>query len=131
MYICPICNAEVPDPVDRKCRNGHGLFDGRIAGTTQELSFVAAFVWALVIGLALTALTGALKYVLPASTFGAVSAGLLVAFIIVGVTAILRGFKWLRQGGPVRRLASRAFGTGIGCLCCGVVPFILELTLWR
>lgn len=125
MWICPYCNQPVPNPANRKCPNGHGLFDARIMGSTVEKtagkSFIAALLTCLALAVAVTSING----LWPSGPLRGALGYVLVAFIAFGVVALLRGLKWKRQGGPVVRLAPRAFGTGAGCIAAGAGLFTL------
>lgn len=129
MWICPICNQLVPNPVNRKCPNGHGLFDGRIMGNTKEQSFTAAFfntlIACVVMFAAITGL-GALLTKTPAATFAGLT---LVTFIVVGILGFLRGRTWARQGGPVARLVPRANGMAAACVLAGGASFAAGIAL--
>ncbi len=124
MWICPICNQLVPNPVKRKCPNGHGLFDGRIFGSCKQQSFVAAFLNTLFACVLIFAAVAAFATLLPKTSARSLNGATLAAFIVVGVVGFLRGRKWVRQGGPVARLVPRANGMAAGCIFMGVVfPF--------
>jgi hypothetical protein len=116
VHICPVCNTEVPNPVDRKCANGHGLFDSRILATTREQpfgpSFLTAFGCAVAIVIAVTSING----VWPRGPLRAALPLVMIAVTVYGVVALLRGRRWRAQGGPVARLAPRAFGAGAGAI---------------
>ncbi len=119
MWICPYCNTAVPNPVNRKCPNGHGLADPIVLGFTVEQTASKSFIKAFLICLAAAVLVILSRSFLPEKTVGHVLGMALVFFIAVGVVALLRALKWKRQGGPVTRLAPRALGTGLGCLVAG------------
>jgi hypothetical protein len=115
MWICPDCNSLVPNPIRKKCPNGHGLFDGGICSSTSETSTGAAFLNAFLICLALAGAavldrslytTQPVSYILTAALF---------IFLAAGLTGFVRGMKWRGQGGPVMRLVPRANGMAMGC----------------
>jgi hypothetical protein len=119
MWICPDCNQLVPSPVNRKCPNGHALFDGRILSPAREQSFGRAFVTAAGVCLGIAILIVGSRLFFPDAAVGHVLGLTLVAFIVAGVVGLLRGLRWKRQGGPVSRLAPRAFGMALGCILAG------------
>jgi hypothetical protein len=116
MHICPICNTAVPHPVNRKCPNGHGLFEGLVLGTTEEKSAAASFLSALLWCLGVTVAVASINGLWPASPLHDKLVWFFIFYVAFGVLAILRGLKWRRAGGPVARLAPRAFGTGAGAI---------------
>ena len=116
MHICPDCNMAVPNPVNRKCPNGHGLFEGLVLGTTEEKSAGAAFLSALLWCLGVTVAVSCLNGLWPTGWLHDKMAWFFIFYVAFGVCAILRGWKWKRAGGPVARLAPRAFGTGAGAI---------------
>lgn len=129
MWICPDCNQLVPNPVKGTCPNGHALFDGRILGSTTEQSFTGAFINALIACVVIFGLVAGLGAVLAKTSATTFDAATLVAFIVAGVVALLRGLKWKRQGGPVVRLAPRAFGMATACILAGAAPFAAGIAL--
>jgi hypothetical protein len=130
MWICPICNQLVPNPVNRKCPNGHGLFDGRIFSSTMEQSAAKAFINAFLVCLGIFVAVTSANALIPSHPFGKNAAGYpLVIFIVFGISALLRARKWKRQGGPVARLVPRAVGTGLACLLAGVGTFAAGIAL--
>jgi len=118
VWICPECNQLVPNPVNRKCPNGHGLFDGRIMASTKEQSFMASF---------FNAIIASVVFVVAASSAGALLAKsntawvgfALIGVIAAGITGFIRALKWKRQGGAVLRLVPRAYGMALGCILAG------------
>jgi len=124
MWICPVCNQLVPNPVNRKCQNGHGLFDGNIFSSTVEQSAGKAFLNAFLICLGILVAVTGINALIPGQPLGKNAAGYpLLAFIVAGILALLRALKWKRQGGPVARLVPRAVGIGFACLLAGAAPF--------
>jgi len=119
VYICPYCNHLVPHPVNRKCPNGHALFDGRIMGSTNEQPAAKAFVRTFLACLGIVALVILSRFFLPEKTVGHILGMILVFMIAAGIVALLRALKWKRQGIPVARLVPRALGTGFGCILAG------------
>jgi hypothetical protein len=119
VWICPDCNQLVPSPVNRKCPKGHALFDGRIMSFTSEQSFGRAFFMAVGVCLGIAILIVGSRLVFPEPAVGHVLGLTLVAFIVAGIVGLLRGLRWKRQGGPVSRLAPRAFGMALGCILAG------------
>jgi hypothetical protein len=81
--------------------------------------------------LAIVALIILSRFFVAEKTVGHVLGMALVFFIAVAVVALLRALKWKRQGGPVTRLAPRAFGTGLGCILAGggllAIGFALDM----
>jgi hypothetical protein len=125
MWICPDCNQLVPNPVNRKCPNGHGLFDGKIFSSTVEQSAAKAFINAFLVCLGIFVAVTSVNALIPSHPFGKNAAGYpLVIFIVFGISALLRARKWKRQGGPVAWLVPRAVGTGLACLVAGVAPLV-------
>jgi hypothetical protein len=115
----------VPNPVNRKCPNGHGLFDGKIFSSTVEQSAAKAFINAFLVCLGIFVAVTSVNALIPSHPFGKNAAGYpLVIFIVFGISALLRARKWKRQGGAVARLVPRAVGTGLGSLVAGVVPLV-------
>ena len=109
----------------KRCPNGHGLFDRRIFGATNEQSFGRAFVNTLimcVIVFAVAATLGALLTTTPATTIGGIA---LFAFAYFAVSAFLRGRHWSNQGGPVTRLVPRANGMAAGYLAAAACLLII------
>lgn len=131
VYICPVCNQLVPNPVKGKCPNGHGLFDGNIMASTREQPAGRAFVIAVLIGLGITALVILSRFFFPEKNVAHMMGLTLVFFIAFGVFVLLRGMKWRRTGGPVARLAPRAFGAGLGYLLTGAGLLALGFALDR
>jgi hypothetical protein len=130
MWICPDCNQLVPNPVNRKCPNGHGLFDGKIFSFTEEQSGAKAFVNAFLVCLVIFVAVTSANALLPGHPLGKNAAGYpLVIFAAFGISALFRAWKWKRQGGPVLRLVPRAVGTGLGSLLAGVVPLVSAVAL--
>jgi len=130
MWICPTCNQLVPSPVNRKCTNGHALFDGRIMAYTTETSAVRAFFNAILVCLGILVAVIGINALIPGQPLGKNAAGYpLVAFIVAGVVALLRALKWKRQGGPVARLVPRAVGSGLACILAGAAPFAAGIAL--
>jgi len=121
MWICPVCNQLVPNPVKRKCPNGHGLFDGRIFGSCKQQSFAASFFNTLFACVLIFAAVAAFATLLPKTSPTSLNGATLAAFIVVGIGGFLRGRKWARQGGPVVRLVPRANGMAAGCILAGAV----------
>lgn len=119
MWICPVCNELVPQPVNRRCPKGHGLFDQRILGNTKEVSFGASFRNALLACIGFAAAGALARFLLPAQT-GFLGAHFLLVFIIAGIVGGLRALHWKRQGGAVERLVPRAWGMALGCIVAGV-----------
>jgi hypothetical protein len=119
MWICPDCNQLVPSPVKRKCPNGHALWDGGILSPTREQSVGRAFIMAAGICLLIAILIVGSRVVFPEAAVGHVLGLALVAFIVAGIVGLLRGCRWKSQGGPVSRLAPRAFGMALGCILAG------------
>ena len=118
MWICPECNQLVPNPVNKKCPNGHGLFDGRIIGSTKEQSFAASFFNAIIACVVILVAAGAAGALLSKSNTAYVGFAL-IAFVAAGILGFLRGRKWKRQGGAVLRLVPRANGMALGCILAG------------
>jgi len=116
VWVCPDCNQLVPEPMKgKRCPNGHGLFDRRIFGSTQEQSFGRAFLSALVTSAILLALLIAIFDAFLARGAAVTLSGMaLFLFAYLGVAAFLRGRHWKRQGGPVTRLVPRANGMAAG-----------------
>ena len=131
MYICPVCNQLVPNPVKGKCPNGHGLFDGNIMASTREQPAGRAFVTAVLVGLAIAALVILSRFFLPEKYVAHMTGMTLVFFIAFGIFVLLRGMKWRRTGGPVARLAPRAFGAGLGYILTGAGLLALGFALGR
>ena len=130
MWICATCNQLVPNPVNRKCPNGHGLFDGNIFSSTVEQSAGKAFLNAFLVCVAIFVAVTSINALIPSHPFGKNAAGYpLVIFIVAGIIALLRARKWTRQGGPVARLVPRAFGTGLACLLTGAGTFAAGIAL--
>jgi hypothetical protein len=130
MWICPVCNQLVPNPVNRKCQNGHGLFDGGIFSSTVEKSAGKSFLMAFLVCLGILVAVIGVNALIPSHPLGKNAPGYpLVTFIVVGILALLRALKWKRQGGPVARLVPRAVGTGLACLLTGAVPFAAGVAL--
>lgn len=131
VWICPVCNQLVPNPVRRKCPNGHGLADPMVLGFTAEQTAGKSFVKAFLLCLGIVALIILSRLFVPEKTLGHIIGMILVFFAAFGVVALLRAFKWKRQGGPVVRLAPRALGTGLGCILAGggllAIGFALQL----
>jgi hypothetical protein len=130
VWICPECNQPVPSPVNRKCPNGHALFDGRIMAFTSEQSVLRAFFSAILVCLGILAAVTGINALIPGQPLGKNAAGYpLIAFIVAGILALLRALKWKRQGGPVARLVPRAVGIGFACLLAGAAPFVAGIAL--
>lgn len=130
MWICPYCNQLVPNPVNRKCQNGHGLFDGRIFSSTVEQSAAKSFFKAFLVCLGILAAVTGINALIPSHPLGTNGAAYpLVIFIVAGISALLRALSWKRQGGPVTRLVPRAVGTGLACLLAGAAPFAAGVAL--
>jgi hypothetical protein len=130
MWICPICNQLVPNPANRKCQNGHALFDGNIFSFTVEQSAGKAFLNAFLVCLGILVAVTSINALMPSHPLGRNGAAYpLVVFIVAGIVALLRGLKWKRQGGPVARLVPRAVGTGLACLLTGALPFAAGIAL--
>jgi hypothetical protein len=130
VWICPDCNQLVPNPVKRKCPNGHALFDGRIMASTTEQSAAKSFLSAFLVCLGILVAVAGLNALIPGQPLGKNALGYpLVAFIVAGVVALLRGLKWKRQGGPVARLVPRAIGTGLAYIIAGAAPFAAGIAL--
>jgi len=130
MWICPVCNQLVPNPVNRTCPNEHTLFDARIMAFTTEQSAGKAFLNAFLICLGIFAAVIGINDLIPGQPLGKNVAGYpLVTFIVIGILALLRGIKWKRQGGPVGRLAPRAFGMAAACILAGAAPFTAGIAL--
>lgn len=127
MWVCPVCNQLVPNPVKRKCANGHGLFDGRIFASTKEVSFTSSFFSALTACVIIFIAVAALGTLLAKTSASALDASLLLAFVVFGFFGFLRARKWSRQGGPVARLVPRAYGMAAGCALAGGVPFAIGI----
>jgi hypothetical protein len=119
MWICPYCNQLVPNPVNRKCPNGHAMEELLILGWTVENTLGKSFLRAFLISLGIAVLIMLSRFFLPEKTVGH-SLGMALVFITsVGVVALWRALKWKRQGGPVTRLIPRAVGTGLGYILVG------------
>lgn len=131
MWICPVCNQLVPDPVNRKCPNGHGLSDPLVLGSTIENTLGKSFIRAFLSCLAIAVLAILSRFFVPEKTVGHILGMILVFLIAIGVVALLRALKWKRQGGPVTRLVPRALGTGLGCILAGggllAIGFALQM----
>jgi len=125
MWICPVCNTQPPNPVNKKCVNGHALWNSHIMGPTREQPFGAAFGTAFVVAI-LIALA-----VVAASRFrpDIIGPGILflvpVALAGCGLDGLWHGAAWNRKGNPARRLAPRAFGMGCGCLAAAVAAYLI------
>ena len=126
MWVCPDCNQLVPQPMKgKRCPNGHGLFDRRIFGSTNEQSFGRAFVDTLimcVIVFIVVAALGALLTATPVTTIGGIA---LFAFAYFAVSAFLRGRHWNNQGGPVTKLVPRANGMAAAYLAAAACLLII------
>ena len=130
VWICPDCNKLVPNPVNRTCPNGHALFDGRIMSFTTEQSAAKSFLNAFLVCLGILVAVATLNALIPGQPLGKNALGYpLVAFIVAGVVALMRGLKWKRQGGPVARLVPHAVGTGLACVLAGAAPFAAGIAL--
>ena len=131
MWICPLCNQLEPNPVNRKCRNGHGLADATIfAVATVEKPAWKAFINAALVCIGVTIAVAVGNALIPGQPLGKNALGYpLVFFMALGVVALRRAFKWSRQGGPVTRLVPRAVGMGLGCILTGAGLFALGLNL--
>jgi hypothetical protein len=131
MWICLVCNQLVPNPVNRKCPNGHGLSDLLILGSTVENTVGKSFLRAFLISLGIVALMILSRAFLPEKTVGHILGMALVFITAVGVVALLRALKWKRGRGPVTRLVPRALGTGLGCILAGggllAIGFVLGM----
>jgi hypothetical protein len=131
MWICADCNQLVPNPVNRKCPNGHAMADLLILGATVENTFGKSFLRAFLIALGIAALIILSRFFLPEKTVGHILGMALVFMTAVGVVALLRALKWKRQHGPVSRLVPRALGTGLGCILAGggllAIGFVLGM----
>jgi hypothetical protein len=132
VWICPQCNAEVERQAGDKCPHGHALFQQHLLMPTKVKSFGDAF-W---IGVLYAVIAVAIFYLLarfvsPNIFAGANSLFVVIALPLFALMAIIRGVQWKRQGGPVARLAPRAFGTAAGWLAFVAVVlvagFILKL----
>jgi len=116
----------VPNPVNRKCPNGHGLFDGRIIGSTKEQSFAGSFFNAIIACVVILLAAGAAGALFSKSNTAWVGYTLL-AFVAAGILGFLRGRKWKRQGGAVLRLVPRANGMALGCILAGAGLFAVGI----
>ena len=116
MWICPDCNQLVPEPgKSKRCPKGHGLFDRRIFGATNEQSFGRAFWSALITSAVMLALLIAMFDAFLARGAAITLSGMaLFLFAYLGIAAFLRGRHWKREGGPVTRLVPRANGMAVG-----------------
>ena len=86
MWICPYCNQLVPNPVNRKCPNGHGLFDGQIFSFTDEQSAAKAFLNAFLVCLGIFVAVTGINALIPSHPLGKNAAGYpLVIFIVAGI----------------------------------------------
>ena len=129
MWICTACNQLVPDPVRRKCPNGHILFDWSILAPTKDLPAVKSFFNALLICLGVVVAVTSINALVPSKPFGNALGYVLVFFIAFGIVVLRRGRKWKRQGGPVARLAPLTLGIALGCIFTGAGMFALGITV--
>jgi hypothetical protein len=116
VWICPDCNEVVPEPMKgRRCPKGHGLFDRRIFGATNEQSFGRAFVSALITSAVMLALLIAFFDAFLSRNAAIPLSGMaMFAFAYLGIAAFLRGRHWKHEGGPVTKLVPRANGMAVG-----------------
>jgi len=133
VWVCPDCNQLVPEPMNgKRCPNGHGLFDRRIFGSTQEQSFGRAFVNTLITCVIVFAVAATLSALLTATPATTISGIALFAFAYFAVSAFLRGRHWNTQGGPVTKLVPRANGMAAGYLAaaaCLLIVVVIANTL--
>jgi hypothetical protein len=131
VYICPVCNREVPHPVKRKCPDGHVLWDDRLMASTVERPAGIAFVRAFLACLAIAAAIIAGRFFVAEKTVAHILGLTLVIFIAAGIVALMRALTWQRRGGPVSRLVPHAVGAGLGRLLAGggmlAIGFILGM----
>ena len=110
----------------RRCRKGHGLFDRRIFGATNEQSFGRAFFSALITAAIFLALLIAIFDAFLARNAAIPLSGMaMFAFAYLGLAAFLRGRHWKREGGPVARLVPRANGMAVGYIAAVVALLIV------
>src|SRR5438046_2652943 len=114
MWICADCNQLVPNPVNRKCPRGHGLFDRRLFGSTKEVTMGTSFRNTVIGCMVFAGLAFVSRAWLTANNTAVLVTMVIIAFILAGVTGFARGQHWRRQGGPVTRLVPRANGMALG-----------------
>lgn len=123
MWICADCNQLVPNPVNRKCPNGHGLFDRRIFGSTKEV-MATSLRNTVITCVAITGVAALLRIFFTAENTAAPIVMLFTAFVVVGAVAFARALHWRRQGGPVLRLVPRANGVALGCIAVALLALL-------
>jgi len=123
MWICADCNQLVPNPVNRKCPRGHGLFDRRLFGSTKEVTMGTSFRNTLIACMVIAGLAFVSRAWLTAENTAGLAIMVFAAFIVAGITGFGRGQHWRRQGGAVVRLVPRANGMAMGCF--GAVALLI------
>jgi hypothetical protein len=131
MWICPDCNTLAPNPVKKKCINGHPLWNGHIMGPTREQSFGTAFITAFIVALLVFLAALAASRFRP-DIIGPDNIRLWVPAMIAacGLDGLWHGRAWSRRQ-PSRRLAPRAFGMGCGCLAAAAASLAVGGVLGR
>ena len=129
MWICADCNQLVPDPVNRKCPKGHGLFDRRIFGSTKEVTAGTSFRNTLIVCIVIAALAAVSRAWLTVENTTAIVVMVMVAFAVAGMTGFARGNHWQKQGGAVLRLVPRANGMALGCFAAVVLLIALAFAV--
>lgn len=129
MWVCPACNQIVPNPVNRKCPNGHALSELALLGFTTEKPLGPAFIRGFLFSAGIAALVAFSGAFVPKDEVLNMLGYTLFALGAIGVFIIWQGFKWKRRGGAVARLVPRAVGTGLGCLIAGGGLFAVGMAL--